>query len=111
MEKEHNAFVARYGGDEFMLIYADVTKEQAIAYAEELRQKVMAEEIPFSKSPVAKVVTISQGLCWDIPKKGNRMWDYLHAADVMLYRVKKKQRNNYCVGNLKETEEEIVMSC
>ena len=111
MEKEHDAFVARYGGDEFMLIYADITKEQAIAYAEELRQKVMAEAIPFEKSKVAKVVTISQGLCWDVPKKGNRMWDYLHAADDMLYRVKKKQRNNYCVGNLKEIEEEIVMSC
>ena len=111
MEKEHDAFVARYGGDEFMLIYADIAKEQAIEYAEELRQKVMAEAMPFAKSKVADVVTISQGLCWDIPKRGNRMWDYLHSADDMLYRVKKKQRNNYCVGNLKETEEEIVMSC
>ncbi|MGN1155884.1 MAG: GGDEF domain-containing protein [Agathobacter sp.] len=111
MEKEHKAFVARYGGDEFMLIYTDITREQAIAYAQELRQKVMAKCIPYSKSKVADVVTISQGICWDIPKRGNRMWDYLHAADDMLYRVKKKQRNNYCVGNLKEIEEEIVMSC
>ena len=111
MEKEHGAFVARYGGDEFVLIYKDVTKEQAIAYAKELREKVMAEAVPFEKSQIAKMVTISQGLCWDIPQKGNRVWDYLHAADDMLYRVKKRQRNNYCVGNLKEAEEEIVMSC
>ena len=111
MEKEHNAFVARYGGDEFMLIYTDISKEQALEYAKELRQKIMDEAIPFAKSKVADVVTISQGLCWDIPKHGNRMWDYLHSADNMLYRVKKIQRNNYCIGNLKEDSDEIVMSC
>ena len=111
MEKEHGAFVARYGGDEFILIYQNITKEEAVSYAEELRQKVMDLKIPFAKSPVADVVTITQGLCWDIPISGNRMWDYLHVADTMLYRTKKKKRNNYCVGNLKETEDQIVMSC
>ena len=109
--EERGAFVCRYGGDEFMLIYSDITKEQAIAYAAELRQKVMDLAIPFAKSKLADVVTISQGLCWDIPKRGNRMWDYLHTADNMLYRVKKKRRNNYCIGNLKETEDEIIISC
>ena len=111
MQKEHGAFVARYGGDEFILIYQGITREEAVSYAEELKQKVMDLQIPFAKSPVADVVTITQGLCWDIPVSGNRMWDYLHSADNMLYRVKQKQRNNYCVGNLKETEEHIIMSC
>lgn len=111
MEEEHNAFVARYGGDEFMLIYTDITKEEALLYERELREKVLKLEIPFAKSQVANVVTISQGVCWDIPKHGNRMWDYLHSADDMLYRVKKIEKNNYCLGNLKEIEEDIVMSC
>ena len=52
-----------------------------------------------------EVVTISQGICWGIPRKGNRSWDFLHAADNMLYRVKKFSRNNYCVGGLDETED------
>lgn len=111
MEEEHHAFVARYGGDEFILIYMGITKEKVVEYAGELRQKIMDLAIPFAYSPVADVVTITQGLCWDVPVNGNRMWDYLHAADDMLYRTKQKQRNNYCVGNLKETEEEIIMSC
>jgi len=55
-------------------------------------------------------MTISQGLCWDIPDEENRMWDYLHAADDMLYRVKKTKRNNFCIGNLTESEEELVVS-
>ncbi len=111
MEKEHGAFAARYGGDEFILIYEDITREQAIQYAEELRSKVFQMALPFENSPVSSVVTITQGLCWDIPIPGNRIWDYLHAADDMLYRMKQKQRNNYCIGNLKETEDQIIMSC
>lgn len=111
METEHGAFAARYGGDEFILIYQNITKDEAISYAAELRQKVMDLKIPYPNSKVADVVTITQGLCWDVPVSSNRMWDYLHAADDMLYRTKQKQRNNYCVGNLKETEDQIIMSC
>ena len=93
------------------LMFRLLTKEQAAEYAEELRKKVLDARIPFAASKVADVVTISQGMCWNVPKKGNRMWDYLHTADNMLYRVKKKQRNNYCVGCLKEKEEDIIISC
>ena len=111
MEEEHGAFVARYGGDEFILIYEGITKEQAVEYAAELRQKVMDLEIPHIKSKVSDVMTISQGMCCDIPVDNNRMWDFLHAADVMLYRVKGIKRNNYCVGNLRMTEGQVVISC
>jgi len=106
----YGAFVARYGGDEFIIIYEDITKEQAIEYATELRQKVIDLGIVHRRSKVSDVMTISQGLCWDIPDEENRMWDYLHAADDMLYRVKKTKRNNFCIGNLTESEEELVVS-
>ena len=111
MQDEHGAFVARYGGDEFILIYEGITREQAWGYAKELRKKVQDMAISFKESPVSNVVTITQGICWDIPVKGNRMWDFLHTADAMLYRTKQKQRNNYCLGNLKATEDKIIMSC
>ena len=32
--------------------------------------------------------------------KGYRVWDYLRRADDMLYHIKKKSRNNYCVGDM-----------
>jgi diguanylate cyclase (GGDEF)-like protein len=110
MEDEHGAFVARYGGDEFILIYRDITWEQAVEYAEELRRKVVEAAMPFPHSKIADVVTITQGLCWSVPIGQNRMWDYLHAADNMLYRTKKKARNHYTVGDLKQTEDIIVTS-
>jgi len=109
MEK-FGAHTARYGGDEFVVIYENITKELAIEYAEELRKRVMELGIIHEKSKIAPMFTISQGMCWDIPEEGNSMNDFLHAADQMLYRVKKKRRNNFCVGNLTEAEEQTVMS-
>ena len=103
--EEAEGFCARYGGDEFVIIYANVTREQAVSFAEELRRCVLALEMEHRFSKALPVVTISQGICWGIPRKGNRSWDFLHAADNMLYRVKKFSRNNYCVGGLDETED------
>ena len=108
--EEFGAYTGRYGGDEFMLIYEDVTKEQMVEYAAELRKRVLALNIEHPNSKVAKVMSISQGICWDVPIKGNHLWDYLHSADNMLYRIKQRKRNNFCIGNLTESSEQIVMS-
>lgn len=108
--EEFGAYTARYGGDEFILIYVDKTKEEIVEYAAELRKRVMDLHIEQSGSNGTKIITISQGICWDIPVKGNRVWDYLHAADDMLYRVKQRKRNNFCIGNLTEASDQIIMS-
>lgn len=108
--EEFGAYTARYGGDEFILIYENTTKEQVVEYAAELRKRVMDLQIEHPGSKVSKIMTISQGICWDVPVKGNRMWDYLHVADDMLYRVKQRKRNNFCIGNLTEAGEQIIMS-
>ena len=108
--EEFGAKTFRYGGDEFVIIYEGKTKEEIVECATELRNRVMDLNIKHPMSKGARVMTISQGLCWDIPVKGNRMWDYLHAADDMLYRVKQRKRNNFCVGNLNESEDEMIMS-
>jgi len=108
--EEFGAHTFRYGGDEFMLIYEDVTKEEMIEYMSELRNRVINLGIIHRASKISDVMTISQGVCWDTPVQGNRMWDYLHAADDMLYRVKQKKRNNFCIGNLSEAADQIIMS-
>lgn len=102
---ERNAFCARYGGDEFVIVYVNVTREQAVSYAQALRSRVMELEIAHRFSKALPIVTISQGICWGIPEKSNRRWDFLHIADNMLYRVKKFSRNNFCVGGIEETED------
>ncbi len=104
--KEYGAFCARYGGDEFIIIYEGISKEQARSLASELKRRIMELSIEHHYSKALPIVTISQGLCWDIPTEGNRMWDFLHAADEMLYKVKTFSRNNYCLGEL--TQEGII---
>ena len=108
--EEFGAFTARYGGDEFVLIYEGKTKDEVVECAAELRRRVLDLQIEHAPSKVSNVMTISQGICWDIPVHGNRMWDYLHSADDMLYRVKQRKRNNFCIGNLTEAADQIVMS-
>ena len=108
--EEFGAFTARYGGDEFVLIYEDITKEQAVEYAAELRKRVMALGIENHSSKVADVATISQGICWDTPMDGFYMWDFVQIADEMLYRIKQRKRNNFCISDLTRASHQIIMS-
>lgn len=93
-------FCARYGGDEFVVIYEGMTQEEVIRETEGIRERVMTLAIEHLYSPALPLVSVSQGICFDIPAEDNKNWDFLHAADLMLYRVKKESRNNISVGNL-----------
>lgn len=98
MERPGSVFAARYGGDEFILIYEDCTKEEVTQLAEGLKKRIMDLQLEHKFSLALPIVTISQGVCWDVPQKENKVWDFLHAADTMLYKVKKRSRNSVCVG-------------
>lgn len=97
-------FCARYGGDEFIIIYNGMSAEEVLERAEKLRQDVMGLKIEHQYSKVHPTVTISQGICHSIPKHGNKNWDFLHAADTLLYQVKKKNRNSLCIGDINGQE-------
>lgn len=108
--EEFGAFTTRYGGDEFVLIYEGVTQEEVVECVAELRKRVMDLQIEHSLSKISNMVSISQGVCLDVPVNGNTMEDYLKIADNMLYRVKQRKRNNFCIGNLIESSDQIIMS-
>ena len=96
--KGKNIFGARYGGDEFILIYEGYKKADVQSFAKKLKQNIVNLEIEHRYSKASSIVTISQGICFDIPKEENKIWDYLHMADSMLYQVKQKQRNDVCIA-------------
>lgn len=98
MERPGSIFAARYGGDEFIIIYEDFSKEEVTQLAEQLKKKIMGLQLEHKFSLALPIVTISQGVCWGVPQKENKAWDFLHAADTMLYKVKKRSRNSVCVG-------------
>lgn len=107
---EAHVFCARYGGDEFILIFDNQSKENVIAFAKKLRERILELEIEHTYSKKLPIVTISQGICQDIPKKKNKVWDFLSTADYLLYQVKKKGRNNISYNVLGNKEGEILIS-
>lgn len=90
----HGGFCARYGGDEFVVMYENISKEDAKEYVEELRRKVMELTLPHRFSKMLPIVTITQGMYCDVPKEENRVWDFLHVADEILYSVKTDNRGS-----------------
>ena len=98
-------FCARYGGDEFIILYQNMTEEAVRHAAEGLRQRIIDLGIQHAYSKAMPIVTISQGICYDIPKDDTKSWDFLHAADAMLYQVKKKSRNDLALGHLADVSD------
>lgn len=99
-----NIFCARYGGDEFVVIYVGLSADAVYEIAETLRRKVYNLNMAHSGSQEHSIVTISQGICNDIPTDDCKDRDFLHAADEFLYTVKKRSKNAVCIGNMKGEE-------
>jgi diguanylate cyclase (GGDEF)-like protein len=85
--------VGRYGGDEFMVLMMSLNEEQALLYAEKLREKIAATDIPIPGQHAPVRLTISGGLAfW--PADGQSTSELLQCADVALYEAKRRGRNN-----------------
>lgn len=102
--QDERIFCARYGGDEFVIIYDGMSANEVFAQAEDLRERILARKVEHAYSKALPLVTISQGICWDIPTEAVNSWDFLHAADHMLYQVKQQSRNNIALARLNESE-------
>lgn len=101
-------FCARYGGDEFIIIYSGLSAQQVYDKAKRFKEAVMELGITHGESQAADIVTVSQGICFDVPKYGNKSWDFLHAADMLLYCIKKKKRNEILIGDIYEEPRDEV---
>ncbi|MQN00968.1 MAG: diguanylate cyclase [Lachnospiraceae bacterium] len=85
-------FSARYGGDEFMIIYYDMTDADILKKAEHIRERINQMKIPNINSETSDFLTISQGIRNSVPRDSNRVWDYTYGADNALYKVKKTKK-------------------
>ena len=89
-------FAARYGGDEFVGIIpgrdADYVRDSAIEITEHVRKK----KIENKNSEVADILTVTVGAVCAVPKKHNKMWDFLAAADEALYAQKSEKKGGMC---------------
>lgn len=91
MAEKPGVYCARYGGDEFIMLYVDKKDEEIRKIAEELAEEIRSLKIRHSAMGIEGMVSISQGICNAVPKLYHRQEDYLNEADTALYAVKKNQ--------------------
>ncbi len=84
-------FVARYGGDEFAIIFNELTLPQAVLVAERLRQRVATTNFELSGISEAAAITFSIGVSG--PWEDASGEEVLSWADKALYRSKSAGRN------------------
>lgn len=90
--------VARWGGEEFVIVMMDADVDAAAAAAERVREAVAAMNIKHEASKCAPRVTISGGRASMRPD-ANTQWDHLlQIADDALYRAKGAGRNRVLAG-------------
>lgn len=85
--------VARYGGEEIVILLANATVEDAYILGEKIRLSVESERIPHIRSLVMKTVTVSLGVSAMIPVAGDEHSTLIVQADKALYVSKDKGRN------------------
>ncbi|MDG5786716.1 PAS domain S-box protein [Evansella sp. AB-P1] len=84
--------VARIGGDEFNILLPNIDDEKQVT---EVVENIMAEtRKPWTYDGVEWVVTMSIGIAL-YPTDGKTMNEVVKKADVALYTVKEKGRNDY----------------
>ena len=100
--EEQNVFVSRFGGDEFVMIFANQSPKKVIEECEKLRQAVEDRAIPHEKSKIGVVVTITMGVYILIPDSSKTIQYSISEADRALYEAKEKGRNQLVYRGLKE---------
>ena len=105
---DEDLFCARYGGDEFLILYRNMSDEEIAGKTGALADALSAMLLPAHARTPDRHLTVSQGICNDIPGKKMKPWDFLSAADAALYALKKKQgahknKNVYLLRKLPDT--------
>ena len=85
--------VARFGGEEFVVLLPDTTLEDAALIADRMRAAVEQMRITHEYSVAAQVVTASFGVAAMMPTPRNEPQELLAHADAALYRAKAEGRN------------------
>jgi diguanylate cyclase (GGDEF)-like protein len=100
-------FCARYGGDEFIIIYENMTDEEILKIARKLQQDVIGLDLKLKNSTVHPTVTISQGIRNSVPVKENKIWDYFYVADMSMYQVKRACKNDIRLVHKPDLQQDI----
>ena len=83
---------ARLGGEEFAVVWWDISAQSAAMLADRFREAIAEERMPHRGSP-SGVLTVSCGYTVCVPASAGDTGDALKAADAALYQAKNLGRN------------------
>ncbi len=89
-------FVARFGGEEFVVVLYDTHLDGALHVAERIRAEVQQMNMQWESRAVP--LTISIGVCGGVPEAWHEVEHYTGCADRALYRAKSEGRNRVVSG-------------
>jgi diguanylate cyclase (GGDEF)-like protein len=92
VDTRKEAIIARFGGEEFIIMLPGISKKDAFTYAERLRKKIAEHTFPFREKQPLGFVSISGGIA-SFPDDGNSIDEVIHNADKSLYRAKSEGKN------------------
>ncbi len=89
-------FVARFGGEEFLLLAIDKTKEEVDNLVNSLIIDLKQAQIPHEKSKVSNILTMSIGGYYLSELTNDmKLVDLIEIADKHLYEAKSQGRNRF----------------
>ena len=91
--KDSNAFVGRFGGEEFIILLPGAGQEECDMAARKIMDQVAQLGIPGAVKTTDGYVTVSIGIGVAYPSEGMKLESLVNAADQALYRAKKEGRN------------------
>ncbi len=90
--------VARFGGEEFVILLGHCTLEEAARVADRVLDSVRSLGITHSSSTTAPYVTVSLGIAATVPEPSAVAEGLVREADEALYRAKEGGRNRFAAA-------------
>ncbi len=87
-----SSLIARFGGEEFIVMLPGIPKKDALIYAERVRQEIEGHPFPFREAQPLGCISISGGVA-TFPEDGDSINRVISRADKALYRAKEAGRN------------------
>jgi len=95
--KRSSDLIARWGGEEFVILMPNVDINGAVDVAENVRKNVAASVVPTEDGTVTKI-TVSIGINSVVPVADAGIKDFIEKADQALYKAKESGRNRFAIS-------------
>jgi diguanylate cyclase (GGDEF)-like protein/PAS domain S-box-containing protein len=86
-------FIARFGGEEFVMILPETDENSVAKVAERCRSLILEAGIPHEKSSVSPLLTMSLGVGTIIPASADEPKAFIEVVDSLLYKAKQNGRD------------------